>query len=403
MKRCIRALLAALLILGVGVSAAQAVSLSGRASTQALWFTDEADRDHLDLAQYARLHVRNLDPGNTMYVTGYGRAWGDVQQGGGVEGRLYYLYLDKRELVRKTNVRVGRQFFFVSAGSAIVDGARVDTRIVGPLAVTVVGGRHVFYDLDGEGTKGGDAAAAVQAELTIIPEGSLAVSYFTTYDESELARQIFGLSANKRFSRYGELYTQLRYDYLSEVWSEIQAGARTAIVPRLTLNAEYFRSIPVFDASSIYVVFAVEEFQEILLRADYDLTAKITLNGEYRNESFGGGDHANGGEAGVRFRPKDGTSLYGAGIWRVGTGGNLYGFELSGDTVFGKMVTLAAGVQHDSFRRELMTGYDTATRLWAGAEARLRKDLSVSARVEDTMSDKYDNDVRARIALNFDF
>lgn len=403
MKRCIRALLAALLILGVGVSAAQAVSLSGRASTQALWFTDEADRDHLDLAQYARLHVRNLDPGNTMYVTGYGRAWGDVQQGGGVEGRLYYLYLDKRELVRKTNVRVGRQFFFVSAGSAIVDGARVDTRILGPLAVTVVGGRHVFYDLDGEGTKGGDAAAAVQAELTIIPEGSLAVSYFTTYDESELARQIFGLSANKRFSRYGELYTQLRYDYLSEVWSEIQAGARTAIVPRLTLNAEYFRSIPVFDASSIYVVFAVEEFQEILLRADYDLTAKITLNGEYRNESFGGGDHANGGEAGVRFRPKDGTSLYGAGIWRVGTGGNLYGFELSGDTVFGKMVTLAAGVQHDSFRRELMTGYDTATRLWAGAEARLRKDLSVSARVEDTMSDKYDNDVRARIALNFDF
>lgn len=401
--KCIRVSLVALLILGASIPAAQAVSLNGRASTQALWFTDEADKDHFDLAQYARIYARNLDSGNTMYVTGYGRAWADLQEGGGVDGRLYYLYLDKKEVVRQTNVRVGRQFFFVGAGSGIVDGARIDTRIVGPLAVTVVGGRHVFYDLNGEGTTGGDFAAAIQAELTIIPEGSLAASYFTTYDESELARQIFGLSANKRFSKYGELYTQLRYDYLSEVWSEIQVGGRTAIVPKLTLNAEYFRSIPVFDATSIYVVFAVEEFQEFLLRADYDLTPKITLSGEYRNESYGGGDEANVGEAGVRYRPKDGTSVYGAGIWRVGTGGNLYGFELSGDTVFGRMYTLAAGIQYDNFRRELMNDYDNATRLWVGAEARLRKDLSVSARIEDTMSDKYDNDVRGRIALNYDF
>lgn len=403
MKRCTRILLVALLILGVGVPAAQAFSVNGRASTQVLWFTDESDRDHIDLAQYARFYARNFDSGNTMSVTGYGRARGDIQQGGGVEGRLYYLYFDKRELVRKTDVRVGRQFFYTGAGSAIVDGARVDTRILGPLAVTLVGGRHVFFDLTGEGTTGGDVAAAAQVELTVIPEGSVALSFFTTYDESELARQLFGLTANKRFSSYGELYTQLRFDYLSEVFSEIQAGARTAIVPPLTLKAEYFRSIPVFDASSIYVVFAVEEYQEILLRADYDLTARITLNGEYRNESFGGGDHANVGEAGVRYRPRDGVNLYGAGIWRVGAGGNLYGFELSGDMVFRKMYTLAAGVQQDSFRRELASGYGDATRFWVGAEARIRKNLAVSARIQDTLSDKYDHDVRGRIALNYDF
>lgn len=403
MKRCTRFLLVALLILGVGVPAAQAVSLSGRASTQALWFSDESAKDHFDLAQYVRFHARQLDAADTVSVSGYGRAWGDVQQGGGAEGRLYYLYLDKRELVKRTDVRVGRQFFFVSAGSGIVDGARIDSRLVGPLAITLVGGRHVFFDVTGEDTTGGDIAAAVQLSLTNIPEGHLDLSYFTSYDENDLARQVFGLNASKRFASYGELYTQIRFDYLSEVFSEIQAGARTAIVPKLTLNAEFFRSVPVFDATSIFSVFAAERFQEVLLRADYDLTPKVTLNGEVRNESYSGGDTANVGELGVRFRPRDGVNLYGSGIYRVGTGGNLYGFELSGDTVVKKDYILAAGVQHDNFRRELMNSYDSATRFWIGSEAKLTRNVSASARFEDTVSQQFSKDIRARLALNVTF
>ncbi|MBI5418938.1 MAG: hypothetical protein HZA60_02510 [Deltaproteobacteria bacterium] len=403
MKRCTRFLLVALLILGVGVPTARAAALSGRASTQALWFSDEFGADHFDLAQYARFHARNFDAANTVQVSGYGRAWGDVQQGGGVEGRLYYLYLDKKGLPGQTDVRVGRQFFFVSAGSAIVDGARVDSRPFGPLAITAVGGRHVKFDVTGEETRSGDIAAAVQASLTNIPQGSLDLSYFVSYDENDLAREGLGLAASKRFDKYGELYTQLRFDLLSEVWSEIQFGARTAILPKWTFNAEFFRTVPVFDASSIFAVFAVERFQEILLRAQYDLGKRISLNGEYRNESFGGGDTANVGELGVRYRPADGMSLYGAGIWRVGTGGNLAGFELSGDKVVLQKYILAAGVQHDSFRRELSNSYDSATRFWIGGEAKVRKNLSVQARVEDTVSQRFSKDIRARLALNVDF
>lgn len=403
MKKCTRILLVPLLILCIGGPSAQAVSLSGRTSTQALWFSDEFDQDHFDLAQYVRFHARRIDTADTVSVSGYGRAWGDVQQGGGAEGRLYYLYLNKRELVKRTDVRVGRQFFFVSAGSGIVDGARFDSRLIGPLALTVVGGRHVLFDVTGEDTTGGDVAAAVQLSLTNIPEGHLDLSYFTSYDENDLAREVFGLNASKRFSSYGELYTQVRFDYLSEVFSEVQVGARTAVVPNLTLNAEFFRSVPVFDATSIFAVFAVERFQEVLLRADYDLNPKVTLNGEFRNESFSGGDTANVGEAGVRYRPRDGTSLYGAGIWRVGTGGNLYGFELSGDTAIRPNLVVAAGVQHDSFKRELVNDYDTATRFYVGCETRMRKNITVSARIEDTVSDRFDKDIRARLALNYDF
>ena len=50
-----------------------------------------------------------------------------------------------------------------------------------------------------------------------------------------------------------------------------------------------------------------------------------------------------------------------------------------------------------------MTGYDSATRFWGGGEARLRKNVTASARIEDTISDQVSKDVRARLALNVAF
>lgn len=393
------------LLCGAFASAAHAVTLSGRAATQALWFSDESGRDHVDLAGYLRFSARGEGAGNTLSLTGYGRAWGDAQQGGGVEGRLYYFFLDRKDLPARTDVRLGRQYFFVSAGSGIVDGARIDTRPIGPLKFTAVGGRHVLFDLAGEETRKGDVAAAVQVSLAGIPDASADLSYYVSYDENDLARETVGLQASKRLGRYGEAYAQARLDLLSEVWSEILAGARTAVVPDTTITVEYFRTIPQFDATSIFSVFAVERFQEILCRVQYDLSSAVSLNGEFRNESYGGGDTANAGELGLRYRPRDGSrySVYAAGIWRNGTGGSLVGFDLSGDVTFDKKHVLAAGVQHDSFRRELMTGYDQATKFWVGGEARFRRNVSASARLEDIVATDRSKDLRARVALNVDF
>jgi len=403
MRKGTCALLATLLILGAGALSAQAVTLNGRASTQAFWFADEDGKSHFDLAQYARINARQLDAANTVSVTGYGRASGDFVQGGGVDGRLYYLYLDKKELMKKTDVRVGRQFFFVSAGSAIMDGARADVRAFGPITLTVAGGRNVLFDTTGEETRGGDMAAGVQLSLVGISQLSADLSFLITYDESERAREVAGLAASKRFGKYGELYTQLRYDVISEVWNEVQVGARTAVLSKTTLTAEYFESIPTFDATDIFSVFAVEHYQEALLRAQYDLNPKVSLSGEYRHEGYGGDDSANVGELGARVRPSDGTSVYAAGIWRGGTGGNLVGFELSGDKVIDKKFLLGAGIQYDKFRNEEAEEYETATKFWIGADAKIRKNISAQARLEDTVSDRFDKDFRARLALNYDF
>jgi hypothetical protein len=403
MERCTRIFLTALLVLGAGAVSAHAFTVNGRASTQALWFGNESGTDHFDLAQYVRFFARRIDSADTVRISGYGRAWGDVQQGGGVEARLYYLFLDKKSLVRNTDLRIGRQFFFVSAGSGIVDGLRVDSRPVEPVAVTLVGGRHVLYTETSERDDGGNVAAAVQVSLLTIPQGSADLSYFFTYDQGDRARQILGFAGSKRIAKYGELYTQLRYDFLSDVWNEIQVGARSAVLPKLVMTAEYFRTIPVFDASSIFVVFAVDRFREVMLRGDYALTPKIGLRGEFRNESFGENGTANVGELGVRYRPWDGASAYAAGIWRNGTGGKLAGFELSADTTFKERYLLAAGVQRDVFRRDFMTGDESATRFWVGGEMKVRKNVSAQLRIEDTVSERYSKDVRGRLALNVDF
>jgi hypothetical protein len=403
MKKSATALLSAFVILCGLQSAAGAMSLSGRSSSQASWFEDERGADHFNLAQYLRFSTRDYDPADTIRVDGYGRANGDIQQGDGVDARLYYLYFDKKGLPGKTSLRVGRQFFFVSAGSALIDGAKVETSPVGPVTLTVAGGRNVMFSTTGEFTRGGDLAAGAQLAVTAIPQGSLNLSYLVTYDQSELATEKVGLAADKRFGKFGEIYTQLRFDVLSEVWNEIEVGATTSIVPRLKLTAEYFRSIPTFEATSIYSVFAVNRYQEIAGKADFEITKKLSVEGEYRNENYGDDGKANVGELGIRFRPTDASSLYASGIWRNGDGGQLAGFELSGDMAVAKKYTVAAGVQHDVYKRDLMTGNESASRVWLGGDVKLRKDVSVAARVEDNFNENWNNDVRARLALNVDF
>jgi hypothetical protein len=403
MKQPVATLAMALLILCGLSPVAGAVSLTGRSSTQADWFADEQESRHMDVAEYLRINVRQFDAADTWQVAGYGRAWGDVVHGDDVEGRLYYLYLDKKGLPAKTDVRIGRQYFFVSAGSALVDGARIDTRPVGPIALTLVGGRNVLFSSNGEFTHGGDIAAGAQLAVTSIPDGSLNLSYLVTYNQSDLATEKVGLAADQRFGRIGEVYTQLRYDVLSEVWNEIEAGVRTSIVPRLNLSAAYFWSLPTFEATSIFSVFAVNRYQEASVKAEYELSKMAAIECEYRNESYGGGDTANAVEAGVRYRPTDASSIFFAPSWRNGTGGKLAGFELSGDTVVLQKYTLAAGLQYDTYQRDDMTNERSATRVWLGGDVKLLKDVSFSARVEDNMNANWHNDVRARMALNVDF
>jgi hypothetical protein len=396
-------LLASLLSVAAGVPEARAATVGGRSSTQALWYSDAREIDQLSLAEYVRFGITSLDKDNSMSVAGYGRLTGELYHGGGVDGRLYHLYLDKKALAGVADVRVGRQLLFVTSGSALVDGAKIRLGGKSPFSLTLGGGRDVLFSEDGEYTRGGDMAFAGQAAFTPDPTASINASWLVKYDESELSRSMVGLGADKRFGKYLALYGEARLDTISEVFNEILLGARTAAVKGLVAEVEFFRSVPTFDATSIYSVFAVERYQEIAARADYALTDHFSVEGEYRNESYGLGDTANVGEAGLRWRTGDRANVRASAIVRSGAGGHLTGYELSGETVVAKKYILAAGYQGDVYKRDLMTGYDSTNRFWLGCEAKVREDVSVSARVEDSFNDNWDGDWRARLALNLDF
>jgi hypothetical protein len=405
-RLALRAFAWALCAIAAAATAASAGPIAGgRASTQLMAYSDESGKEHLLLQQYVRTLVRGFDNAGTVTVSGYGRISGDVQNGDDFEGRLYYLYLDKRGLFRGTDLRLGRQFFWVAAGSAIVDGARIDVRPWDFATLTAVGGRHVLFDLTGEQTRRGDYASAFQLSFDAIPDGSAALSWYRAHDESDLARDSVGFEGAKRLGKQVEAFSQLRADLITETFTEIDAGLRTTTIDGLSASAEYLRTIPEFDTTSIYATMAVEKFEYGALRAQYDWNSNLSFSGEYRREKYGDGGIGNGFEAGIRYKPWDGSqgSAFAGAVWRTGAGGDLLGFDLSGEYAWNPTLLLFGGVQHDAFQTDMMTGSRHATRFWGGFEKKIRKGLAASGRVEDTVSTDSSRDFRGRLTLNVNF
>jgi hypothetical protein len=394
-----------LVLLVAAPAAAEGPVLSGRSSTQIMAFSDESGKDRVLAQQYLRALVRGLDNDGTLTVSGYGRLSGDIRNGEAFEGRLYYLYLDKREMLPATDVRVGRQFFWNAAGSAIVDGGRVDVHPYRLMTLTAVGGRHVVFDLTGEETRRGDYAGALQLSFDSIPDGSAAISWYRATDESDLARDAVGFEGAKQLGKNAEVFTQLRADLVTETFTEVDAGIRTTPLPNLTVGAEFLRTVPEFDTTSIYATMAVEKYDYASLTSQYDWNSNLSFTAEFRREKYGDGGTGNGAELGVRYKPFDGSlgSVFGGMIWRTGAGGDLLGFELSGEYAWSPTLLLVGGIQQDAFQTDMMTGSRHATRFWGGVESKLRKNLSLSARVEDTISTDASKDLRARLTLNANF
>src|SRR6185369_2573790 len=149
-------LLAGLTLLSPSMTAWSA-EVHGRSSTQYQWFTDfVTGKKQAEFGEYLNLSVTKVDTAGKLSFQGYGRVTQDILNGQGLNGRLYYLYGDYSNLFDKVDVRLGRQFVNYAAGSALVDGGKIDLKNVGPVAFSVMGGRNVFFDLDGEGTRTND-------------------------------------------------------------------------------------------------------------------------------------------------------------------------------------------------------------------------------------------------------
>jgi hypothetical protein len=395
----------AILYMGMWCMNAAAAEIQGRSSTQFLWYNDVFDGSkRADLTEYLRISATNLDGDKKLSVQGYGRGVYDTKHSSDSDGRLYYLFADYRDLMNVADVKLGRQFVNVSAGSALMDGVEADFKHLGsaPVGLVVLGGRNVDFGDTGELTTHQYSAGATlylaDAEMTYFD-----VSYFRTYDHSDLARDILGGSYKQYLFDLVKLYANARYDLTAEVFNELLAGVKYFPTLDLMVTAEHYESYPTFDTTSIFSVFAVDKYKENIGRVDYTLASWVDVSGAYSQEEFGDGGRAKLYEVGLRFRPSTALTI---GVFhdkRTGYPGDLTGYK--GYVEYSKIGKwkASAGVDYDAYERDNMTGQETAKKYWAAGKYIFAKNYSGTIRVEDNVNVDYSKDMQGRLTFDVDF
>ncbi len=389
----------------------QSGPLKFSSSSQLLWGDDLLGESQVIAAQYLRF---SYDPeGKNFVLTGYGRAWkdfsGDSIRDNDLLGRLYYLYLDYKPS-QTFSTRLGRQFMVFTAGTSIMDGARVDVHNIGPVGITAAAGREVVFSLDSEKSRSGNYFVGVDVHLENVRATQLGISYVRKYDDSDVSREELGMNFRYFFKNLSP-YAEVRYDTVSEVFDEATVGVDVFPIRNLMVKAEFYHSYPTFDATDIYSVFAVDKYQEYLVRAEYTLKAPVTLFVSYTRQVYDEADDANVYTIGARTNPTKDLSVTASFNYRDGysgfdgftyeSDGKLYGFEIYGDYRLRKELLVSGGVQYDTYNRPELNGYNDATRYWLGGKWFANKNISVSARMELDVNPNFDHRTLGRVSLDW--
>lgn len=381
-----------------------AAEIHGRSSTQLLWFNNQlVDGRQFEAAEYLRAGVTNIDNSGKLSLYGYGRLSQDFTNGEALKGRLYYLYADYRDLFGKVDMKAGRQFVNLAAGSAVIDGLQLDLKNVGPVGFTLLGGRDVIFGLNGEIGNGWNTDLGLAAYLAGAKQTDAEISWFRKWHKGDVARDVLGLSAKQYLFNTVKAYGSARYDLVSESFSEVQGGLKYYPLSNLIVTGEYSRSYPTFDTTSIYSVFAVNRYQEGLFRIDYTINERVSVNGGYNRQWYGEGAIANVYLVGIRLRPVEQLKLTMEYDNRQGYYGRTNGVIVDADLKIGRNAQLAAGIQYDVYRRDALTNEEIARRYWMGGKYTITRNLALSGRIQDDVNATYSENISGRMALDYDF
>ena len=385
-------------------SVAWSAEMHGSSSTQFQTFTDFlTGNKQAEFGEYLNLSVSKIDAAGKLSVTGYGRVTEDVQNGQGLNGRLYYLYADYSNLYDKVDLRLGRQFVNYAAGSALIDGGKIDLKNVGPFAFSVMGGRNVIFNLDGEATTNKDYVWGIAGYLAGFKDTDVELSYFMKLDEDGIARDQIGASAKQYLFNSVKVYGNARFDMTSEVFSELLGGVKYYPNADLVFTGEYFNSRPVFDNSSIFSVFAFDRYSEAVFRADYTINDKIGVNAGYTKQIYEEGGDINVYEVGARLRPVEKVQLNLNYDYQLGYDTKLNGGAVEVVYEPTKPLELAGGIHYDTYERDRVTGRETARKYWLGGKYKIAKNMTATVRVEDNVTQQYSSDWATRFAFKYDF
>jgi hypothetical protein len=391
------------------VSSGWAGEIHGRSSTQLFSFANELTDGsrQVELDEYLQLYASKLNKGGNISVYGYGRLGQDFTNSQGTNGRLYYLYGDFRDLLdKKIDLKVGRQFVNLAAGSAIIDGIQLDIKDIGPVGFTVLGGRDVIYGING-GELGnfGNADLGIAAYLAGVKKTDLEISWFRKWDRGDVARDLLAVNAKQYLFNNLQIYGLGRFDLVTETFNEVQGGIKYFPRSNIILTAEYYQSYPLFDTTSIYSVFAVDRYREMVYRADYIFNEKLSANVGYNREwySEGEGGVADVWHVGVGIRPIDPLRINIEFDNRHGYYGRHDGVISDVTYDIGKIFEVAAGFDWDVYRRDSMTGEETARRYWLSGKYKLAKNMAVTGRIQDDVNHEFTKNIYGRLVFDYDF
>lgn len=385
-------------------ASAWSAEIHGRSSTQLLWFNNEfINERQFEAVEYLRVGITGIDKEKKLSLFGYGRLSQDFTNAEGLNGRLYYLYADYRDLYDKVDFKLGRQFVNLAAGSAIIDGIQVDLKNVGPVGFTLLGGRDVVFGLNGEIGNGSNADLGMAAYLTGSTYTDAEISWFRKWDHSDVARDVVGASVKQYLFNSVSVYGNVRFDLVSESFNEVQAGLKYYPISNLIFTGEYYQSYPTFDTTSIYSVFAVNRYKEGLFRADYAINDRVSVNGGYSRQEYGGGEAANVYRVGAWIRPIEGLRLNLEYDNRRGYYGSTDGVIVDADYQINSNAQVAAGFQYDVYERDALTNEEIARRYWVGGRYRLNKQVAVSGRIQDDVNARFSENVTGRFVVDYDF
>ncbi|MDO3378731.1 hypothetical protein [Geoalkalibacter halelectricus] len=390
------------------VGDALGAKVSGRTSTVVEWFDSANEHTIVPVFQYLQLNVLDIaDQGYDFRM--YGRLGDDLagERNASAKSRLYFAYVEKQGLFLDTlDARLGRQFISTTAGASLMDGLRLDYGFLDNYRLSVFGGGDVTYY---EGYNAKDAIVGGEIAGAFLDKNlHLGLSYVSKWDGGNLGQELFGLNAELDLFEALHLYSETQYDYLSDRVSYFLLGAKYYQNPRWNARLEYLYSLPVFSATSIFSVFAVDEYEEILAELNYTIVPGWRAFGRYTHEIYPEFSNANVFEAGIEKLRTARWAGYLSGVYRSDSDGqDLRGFKARGSYLFNQRLLAGAGLEVDVFDRQINffdidSGKDetTAKRFWVDGTVFITRAVNLQAKVERIESDLWDYYNRGRIRLN---
>jgi len=391
---------AILLVLGIAVPI-HAASISGRSSTVLEWYDTPTEDTAVPIYEYLMLNARDLWGGWTFH--GYGRLAEDAADEVDVDSRLYSGYLRNRELLEGLDIRLGRQFVSTTAGASVVDGADLRFRLADHYTLRGIGGFGVSYD---DSYHSDDYFVGVEASAEDLIKGLLVeLSYVQTWDTGDLAKEMLGLHADYRFSPVLHLYNETQYSLLYEEVTYQLFGASTGWGTDWRARVEYLFSVPVFDSTSIYSVFAVDDYEEIMGEVEYRISKTHRTYLRLTHEMYEEFDDADVIDLGIETVGTKPYSYYLAGVMRLDDEGQeMSGVKCHIGYDVTETINTGIGANVDVLERRLENDDETtSSRIWLDGTYRFTKKMNIQGKVEYVESDLWEEYYRGRIRFNYYF